>query len=103
MTTVIASMVSYSSGLSPSTLKVLRVLVRLRPLRICYVFDELKSILDGLIHTLPSLAKNILSLFGVMLFYAILGLHMFSGALYNRCRYTPEPLSPTEWPAVESI
>ena len=47
--------------------------------------------------TLPNLKNNLLGLFIVMCFYAIIGLQLFKGALEFRCRLTEEPDQNGDW------
>ena len=61
----------------------------IRPIRLTFVFPKLKHILDSLLGTLPELSKNFLSLIVIMIFYAIIGLHLFMGGLDYRCRIDP--------------
>ncbi len=84
-------------GLKGNVKTFFRVMTLIRPLRLIYAFPILKRSLDALFRTLPELSKNVLSLICIMLFYAILGLHMFSGAMEYRCRLSPEPID-GEWP-----
>lgn len=63
----------------------------LRPMRLIYVIPVLKKSMESLVRTLPEVGKNFLNIFIIMLFYAIIGLHMFMGALEYRCRESGEP------------
>ncbi|KAL4506799.1 hypothetical protein ABPG72_001220 [Tetrahymena utriculariae] len=76
-----------SDDLSPYffPLKVLRII------RIMYFFPILKNRLNSLISTLPELYKIVLGLFAIMTIYALIGLHIFQGALEFRCRFESEP------------
>lgn len=75
----------------------------LRPLRLIYAFPILKKCLDSLVKTLPRVFRNILALLMIMIFYSILGLHLFSGAMEYRCRITDEPGEDGYWPVAEGI
>ncbi|KAL4460880.1 hypothetical protein ABPG74_016352 [Tetrahymena malaccensis] len=66
-------------------LKVLRII------RIMYFFPILKNRLNSLISTLPELYKIVLGLLAIMTIYALVGLHIFQGALEFRCRFESEP------------
>lgn len=70
----------------------------LRPMRLIYVFPVLKKCMESLVRTLPEVAKNFMSLFIIMIFYSIIGLHMFMGAMEHRCRVSKSPPnSGEEW------
>lgn len=58
----------------------------MRPIRLIYAFPVLKNCLDSLVKTLPRIFRNVLALFTIMIFYSILGLHLFAGASEYRCR-----------------
>jgi len=45
-----------------------------------------------IIRTLPSTKTILLPIFYIVLFYSIVGMFLFGGALYNRCRLTEEPI-----------
>ena len=51
---------------------------------------------------LPDLGENFINIFSSMVFFAIIGLHLFSGAFEYRCRQTPEPVD-GEWLLAEGI
>ena len=55
-----------------------------------------------MIFSLPSFFNVAVFLIFVYLLFAILGLHQYGAALYNRCRYNPEPEEPgVRWDIVE--
>jgi hypothetical protein len=63
----------------------------IRPVRLIYAFPTLKKSMDSLVNSIPELKKSFFSLFIIMIFYAILGLHLFMGAMEYRCRITDKP------------
>lgn len=58
--------------------------------------------MDAFVGSLTKLGSIMIPLIFVMLFYCIVGLHLFSGVTENRCRYTPEPVD-NKWDADLSI
>ncbi|KRX06409.1 hypothetical protein PPERSA_05022 [Pseudocohnilembus persalinus] len=89
---VVISLVLYIPGIKgTNAYTYLQVIKMLRPMRLIYVFPVLKRSLESLVRTLPEVGKQFLNLFIIMVFYGILGLHMFMGALEYRCRLTEEP------------
>lgn len=75
----------------------------MRPIIICYQYKNLKMKTQALMHTLPEIYKHILSIFGILLFYAVIGQALFQGALKYRCRETPYPLENDTWPEAHGI
>ena len=101
--TVFSSMILYVSGLKQGAQTFFKVLLRFRIMRISYMFKSTKKIVDALIYTLPELYKVVMSLIIILLLYATLGLHLFSGAMKHRCRTTPEPYENGSWPLADGI
>jgi hypothetical protein len=62
-----------------------------RPFYLIQVSKSLLKIFISLLKTIPSLSKIFSSLFFIMIFYGILGLHIFMGAFDYRCRIGTEP------------
>lgn len=63
----------------------------------------MRILIGALIKSLPALGNVVIFLSFICLLFAVLGLQLFSGAMYNRCRLTEEPLNmndPTDihWP-----
>ena len=81
---------------------VLRACKRLRVLTIITLSNKLRMTLYNLIASFPALGKNYLTIALLMVLYAILGLHMFSGMLENRCRSTKEPVN-GRWDLAENV
>ena len=75
----------------------------MRPIIICYQYKNLKMKTQALLHTLPETKKHFISIFGILLFYALIGQALFQGALNNRCRITPYPLENNTWPLAPGI
>ena len=50
---------------------------------------DLRKLVNSIIISLPTLGRVILFLAFIVLLFGILGIQLFSGALYNRCREYP--------------
>ena len=100
---VFSSLILYSDGLDKKAIMGFSAIKKVRPFKLCQIFNKLKLISDGLVLTLPGLRNNTLSLIGVMLFYAVLGLHLFMKGLGSRCRLIPEPMSNGSFPLAEEV
>ena len=66
------------------------------------LFRPIKKNLTNIVKALVSVSNYFISVFGLMLFYAVVGLYLFYGLEENRCRETPMP-EHGEWIAIESI
>jgi len=56
------------------------------------------------VKALPFLLENFINIFAIMIFYAIIGLHIFKGAFEYRCRISDTPINgETDWPVAENI
>ena len=53
------------------------------------LLSGLRKLIDSIIISLPALGNVILFLLFIVLLFGILGIQLFSGALYNRCREFP--------------
>jgi len=53
------------------------------------LLSGLRKLIDSIIISLPTLGNVILFLLFIVLLFGILGIQLFSGALYNRCREFP--------------
>ena len=58
--------------------------------------------MDAFIGSFPRLGPILIPLLFVLIFYTIVGLHLFMGLTEYRCRETPEP-EEHEWPIIEEI
>ena len=70
-------------------LSVLRVIRLLRVLRSISVLSGIRRLTTSIIISLPTLGNVLLFLCFIFLIFAILGIQIFSGVLYNRCRLPP--------------
>ena len=70
----------------------------LRVLRIFYVFESIKQVFEAIVLTMPRLTNHIFSIFLIMIFYAIIGLHLYAGVTEYRCRTQPLPNDDGSWP-----
>ena len=70
----------------------------LRSLRFIHEIPPLKAQMDAFVGSGLRLGSILVPLLFVMLFYTIVGTHLFSGVTENRCRLTPEPVN-GEWEA----
>jgi hypothetical protein len=71
--------------------KNLRVFRVLRPLRSMNVVPEMKNIVNTLLRAIPKLSNVGLMFIFLMTIWGILAVHFWSGAVYRRCRQSPEP------------
>jgi hypothetical protein len=58
--------------------------------------------MDAFVKSFMRLGPILIPLIFVMLYYSIVGLHLFSGVTENRCRESHEP-EDGKWPAVLEI
>ena len=58
----------------------------------------MRMVVSALIDSIPHLISVACVLMMFILVFAILGLQMFEGLLFNRCRLTPQPNSEDFWP-----
>ena len=71
-------------------------------IRLILLYHPLKKNLTNIVKALVSVSNYFVSVFGIMLFYAVIGLYLFYGLEENRCRITEIPES-GKWEVVESI
>ncbi|CDW82972.1 voltage-gated ion channel superfamily [Stylonychia lemnae] len=83
-------------------LKYLRTLRVIRPLRSIKAVPSMRRLIKSLLSSLPMLANVLLFLFFFFLVFAILGVSLFKGDQYYRCRFSREPLSDGSWPIDQS-
>ncbi|CAK89639.1 unnamed protein product (macronuclear) [Paramecium tetraurelia] len=81
---------------------ILRVIRIFRALRLIQDSKTLKKQLDAFIGSFQRLGPILVPLLFVVLYYSIIGLHLFMGVTEYRCRETPEP-EDGKWIAVEDI
>lgn len=85
-------------------LLVCKAIGMLRPIRIAQMISPLRNQFERLFRALPKINLSIWRLIIFMTFYAMVGLHLFKGALEYRCRVSPEPLSGSEvWEVADNI
>lgn len=65
----------------------------LRPLRSITRIPGMKTVVSALLDSIPHLVSVACVMFIFLLVFGILGMQMFSGLLYNRCRITPNPVN----------
>lgn len=58
--------------------------------------------MDAFVGSFPRLQAILIPLLFVMLFYCIIGIHLFQGLTEMRCRMTPEPID-NKWEADTEI
>jgi hypothetical protein len=104
---VCVGVTDYIPGIAGSNLKALRTMRVLRPLRSINKFPSMKKLISSLLSSLPALGTAVIFMMFIFLLFCILGVQSFSGFLYQRCRYNPEPdVDPltgawTVWPKLE--
>jgi hypothetical protein len=69
----------------------LRIVRLLRAIRLIQEIPPLKTQMDAFVGSFPRLGPILIPLLFVMLYYSIVGLHLFMGLTEYRCRLTPEP------------
>lgn len=79
-------------------LRSIRALRVIRPLRTINAVPSMKKLVKVLLKSIPNLGNVIFLLSFMMLMFGILGLHVFSGDTYSRCRTTEKPINSTYWP-----
>ena len=99
---VVVGMIELFTSASGSWIKTLRVLRVLRPLKSINAFPSMRKQISSLLGSLPSLMNAVLFQFFIFLLFGILGVQQFGGTMYNRCRFTEEPVD-GEWPYDESV
>ena len=63
----------------------------------------MRKLVGNMIESLPDFAN--VAIFSVFVFvlFATMGVHLYNGAIYNRCRYNPYPETPKSWAIDYSI
>lgn len=64
---------------------------------------ELRKSIVALLDSLIFISKYLSTLMFLLIFFGILGLHLFKGLTENRCRETPLPINSTYWPAIKNF
>ena len=84
-------------------LRALRTLRVLRPLKSIKAIPSMRLLILSLLRSLPALANVVLFLLFMFIMFGILGVQLFAGRLYPRCRFTPVPIYDNHWPIDEGI
>lgn len=63
----------------------------------------MKKSIVALLDSLIFISKYLCTLMFLLIFFGILGLHLFKGMTENHCRITPNPINSTYWPAIEDF
>lgn len=83
-------------------LKSLRTLRALRPLKSINVIPSMKRLVGSLLMSLPLMGNVVMFLLFMFVIFGILGLQVFQGDQYFRCRETERPVSRYSWPIDEN-
>ncbi|KAL4475096.1 hypothetical protein ABPG74_001792 [Tetrahymena malaccensis] len=102
---IVCSGITQIPGIPDKLYLVCRIFAMLRPMRIIQMITPLKLQFDRLFRSIPKINLSIWRILIFMAFYAIVGLHIFMGALEYRCRVTsdPPPNYNDEWLIYEDI
>ncbi|KAL4512086.1 hypothetical protein ABPG72_005088 [Tetrahymena utriculariae] len=102
---IICSGITQIPGIPDKLYLICRIFAMLRPMRIIQMITPLKLQFDRLFRSIPKINLSIWRILIFMAFYAIVGLHIFMGALEYRCRVTsdPPPNYDDEWLIYEEI
>jgi voltage-dependent calcium channel L type alpha-1D len=84
-----------------ASFKGIRALRSLRPLKSINAVPSMKKLVKILLISLPNLADVFTLLAYIILLFGILGLYLFCGNLYYRCRTTEKPVDANYWPILE--
>ena len=98
---VITGTIEFVPGLP--NLKVLRILRVIRPLRTIKAVPSMRRLISSLINSLPALANVVVFLIFIFILFGILGVQLFQGQLYSRCRFSKEPDQDGNWPFNEEV
>ena len=86
--------ISWTTYISDNYLMKICMCIRLLgPIRILNLFEPLKKNLNSFIIALTAVYKVFLTIFGLMFFYALVGMYLFYGLEENRCRTTEVPIN----------
>ena len=106
---VMISIIEYIPFIPSANLKALRVMRVLRPLKSINAFPGIRRLIGTLLSSLRSLFDSFVFMTFIFILLGILGVRLFKGVLYQRCRTTPEPIMDpvtknyTHWPMAENI
>lgn len=87
---------------SSPAITALRIIRLLRAIRFIQDIPFLKKSMDAFVGSFPRLGPILIPLIFVVIYYCVIGLHLFQGLTEMRCRYTPQPVE-NQWPADLSI
>lgn len=79
---------------------VLRTFRLFRPLRSLSTFRSMRLLVNTLLTSIVQLGGILILAIFFFGIFAILGITLWEGVLYNRCRTDPVPPTPFSWPAV---
>ena len=99
---VVSGLLEMSLG-EGSGFKALRIFRVLRPLKSINQFPAMRRLVSSLLASLSNLANAVLFMVFIFVLFGILGVQLFSGTFYRRCRYSEFPQSPTKWPFDDSF
>ena len=99
-TVVVIGWLGFIPGMANvSALRTIRVL---RPLKSVKQFPKIKKMVMSLFLSLPALANVVVFLMFIYIVFGIIGVALLKGVLYQRCRYTEEPVG-SSWEADPDI
>lgn len=76
----------------------LKILKTLRPLKSINTVPSLKQLVTTLLYSLPALGNVVIFMGFFVVIFAVVGIHVFQGDYYHRCRLTEFPVNATSWP-----
>ena len=79
-------------------LNALRNFRSLRPLRSVNAIPRMKRLVGTLVTSLNELINAAVFISFLFVLFGILGLQLFAGTMYNKCRLTESPINETFWP-----
>ena len=105
---IIISLIEYLPFIDGANLKALRVLRVLRPLKSINAFPGIRKLIGTLLSSLRALFESFIFMTFIFILFAIMGVRLFKGVLYQRCRTTPEPIrdpltQKLHWPIAEDV
>lgn len=63
----------------------------------------MRDIISSLVGSMNSLLNAVVFMLFIFMLFGILGIQQFQGTMYNRCRFSEEPLSDGTWPIDEEL
>jgi hypothetical protein len=63
----------------------------------------MRKLVSTLLGSMPKLLNVSIFLFFIYLLFGIIGVQLFNGLMYNKCRLTPKPVNDIYWPIVPNI